>query len=88
MYSKISTIYNKFLWQEFSQNLFVSLEVFLYEWKINTHLDLACGTGDYVYLMRKIGIDSSGIDISSEMILKAQKNYPGIKFKVSDMRDL
>ena len=87
MYSKIAYIYNTFLWQEFSQDLFRRLEIFLYKWKISSHLDIACGTGDFVYLTRKIGIDSYGLDVSKEMILKARKNYPGIKFGVSDMRD-
>ena len=75
------------MWQEFSQDLFKKLEIFLYEWKVNKHLDLACGTGDFVYLMREIGINSFGTDISREMILKARKNYSGIDFKVADMRD-
>ena len=87
MYLKIASIYNTFLWQEFSQDLFKRLEIFLYKWKVNTHLDLACGTGDFVYLAKKIGIDSVGTDVSREMILRARKNYPGIQFKISDIRD-
>ncbi len=87
MYSKIASIYNIFLWQEFSQDLFKGLEIFLYEWKINTHLDIACGTGDFVYLMKKAGVNSSGSDISREMIIEAKKNYPGLGFSVSDMRN-
>ena len=86
MYKKIASIYDTFLWPQFSQDLFRRLEIFLYKWRINTHLDLACGTGDFVYLMKKIGINSSGSDVSREMILKARKNFPGINFKVADMR--
>ncbi|MDA3839744.1 MAG: class I SAM-dependent methyltransferase [Patescibacteria group bacterium] len=75
------------MWQEFSQDLFRRLEFFLYEWKINSHFDIACGTGDFVYLMKKIGINSSGSDISKKMVQGARNNYPGIKFGIADMRN-
>jgi len=87
MYSQIYSIYSKFLWPEFSQDLFRRLEIFLFEWKVNTHLDIACGTGDFVYLARKIGINSSGGDISPGMIKVARKKYPRLKFFKLDMRD-
>ncbi len=87
MYSKISLIYNKFLWQEFSQDLFERLEIFLFEWKINSHFDLACGTGDFVYLAKKAGVSSFGGDLSPEMIKTARKKYPGLKFFQLDMRN-
>lgn len=88
MYSKISSIYNIFKWHEFSQDLFKRLEFFLYEWKINTHYDMACGTGEFSYLVKKAGVDSVGGDISPEMIKKAKNNYPQLKYEVSDMRDI
>lgn len=87
MYSQIHSIYSKFLWPEFSQDLFRRLEIFLFEWKINTHFDIACGTGDFVYLVTKTGVNSSGGDVSQGMIKVARKKYPGLKFSQFDMRN-
>jgi len=40
-----------------------------------------------VDLLRKIGIESSGLDISKEMIKKARRNFPNLTYRVCDMRD-
>lgn len=51
-------------------------------------LDLGCGTGDLAKKLDDYGVDVTGIDISENMVLQAQKKYPGIKFLVQDATKL
>ena len=47
-------------------------------------LDIGCGTGHHVDLFNKNKIEVIGIDKSEAMIEQARKNYPELKFKVSN----
>jgi len=47
-------------------------------------LDLGCGTGYLTNEIKKLGADVIGIDASADMIEKATKEYPDIKFQVAD----
>lgn len=49
-------------------------------------LDLGCGTGQLTTKIAEYGAKVIGIDSASEMIKKAQENYPQIEFKVADAR--
>ena len=51
-------------------------------------LDIGSGTGHHVNILNKHnGVVCDGIDISQDMVLKAQENYPAIKdrFKLGDV---
>lgn len=52
-------------------------------------LDVGCGTGHHVAALSERNLDVKGIDISSAMIDRAQKNYPDIKgkYKKGDVMD-
>ena len=49
-------------------------------------LDLGCGTGQLTAKITESGAEVIGIDGASEMIEKAQNNYPQLKFQVADAR--
>ena len=52
-------------------------------------LDVACGTGDLLYMLsRKAKARFFGIDIAEEMIAEANKRYPGIDFCVGESAKL
>ncbi|MGB6301655.1 MAG: class I SAM-dependent methyltransferase [Rivularia sp. (in: cyanobacteria)] len=50
-------------------------------------LDLGCGTGQLTAKIAESGAEVIGIDSASEMIEKAQQNYPKLQFKVADARN-
>jgi len=51
-------------------------------------LDLGCGNGRLYQLFEGVSIDYIGLDISEELIKKAQEKFPEIEFAVGDMREL
>ena len=54
-------------------------------------LDLGCGTGEYSYLMTKLGLKVVGVDRSHQMLKIAKKKYyknPKLKFLKSDIEKL
>ena len=58
-----------------------------YNLKINSILDVACGTGILAKELMNIGFKVSGIDISEDMINIAKENTKDNSFKVADMKD-
>lgn len=50
-------------------------------------LDLGCGTGQLTKEIANAGAEVVGIDISPEMVAKAQANYPKTDFAVGDARN-
>ena len=57
--------------------------------KKNGHyLDIACGSGNYTAALAKTGIDIEGIDISNEMLSKAQIKESKIKWHLGDAKAL
>ncbi|MEM7716305.1 MAG: methyltransferase domain-containing protein [Cyanobacteria bacterium P01_A01_bin.68] len=50
-------------------------------------LDLGCGTGQLTAKIAEAGAEIIGIDSASEMIEKAQKNYPQLEFQVADAKN-
>lgn len=59
--------------------------------KLNTShsvLDVGCGTGKLIKYLTSLGINSSGIDISSAMVNLAQQKCPENDIRVGDIRSL
>ena len=52
------------------------------------HLDTACGTGTLVEMLRKIGWDSAGLDLSPAMVHAARKKDGKPPVAVADLRAL
>lgn len=48
-------------------------------------LDVGCGTGDHVSLLKEKGYNVMGIDKSSNMIKKAKEKYSDCNFKIADV---
>lgn len=48
-------------------------------------LDLACGTGELEYCLRKTRLDFTGVDISWQMLSEARRKVRGVKFIHGDM---
>ncbi len=47
-------------------------------------LDLGCGSGMFTYKLKRFGAHVVGADLSKTLITIAKRDYPGIKFYVSD----
>ncbi len=50
-------------------------------------LDLGCGTGQLTAKIAEAGTNVIGIDSASEMIQKAQQNYPQLQFQVANAKN-
>lgn len=80
-------VYNEFGWNYFPE----AFGEELLEWiqqtqvKIQTSLDLACGTGILCEVLHKNGIQAAGMDFSEGMIEIAQNSNPEIAYEVADM---
>lgn len=51
-------------------------------------LDIASGPGYVAEAARELGFDVTAIDFSNEMVERAKRLYPGIKFQEGDAEDL
>ncbi len=89
-YSRFSEVYDGCGASEFSLTMGSSIIRFLDneeagDGRIKNHLDLCCGTGELCAFFVKMGYNSKGIDLSSEMLGLAEKKYPGIVFSLEDV---
>lgn len=50
--------------------------------------DLGCGTGVFANILHGMGFEVTGWDISSGMIARACREYPGVSFEVGDIESL
>jgi len=48
-------------------------------------LEIGCNTGEFCYLLKKLGVKVKGIDINKEAIRIAKRKYKSIKFEVKDI---
>lgn len=90
MYSKeFCNIYNEYGWDYFSITIGDAiLKYFQNNNKvIKSHLDLGCGVGTLCDFLYNKGINSTGLDISNDMINLCKKKYNNINFIVSDMTE-
>ena len=69
---------------EYEKNAkFVSQQ--LHKFNVKTVLELACGSGLYLFPLNKNGFDVEGLDISKEMLDVARKRSKAIKLYKQDM---
>jgi SAM-dependent methyltransferase len=47
--------------------------------------DVGCGPGRTTNLLRRLGLDAFGIDLSPRMVELARETYPGLRFEVGSM---
>jgi SAM-dependent methyltransferase len=47
--------------------------------KLKSSLDVACSTGFHVIMLRRLGLDASGIDVSPKMIQKAKDQLNNLR---------
>lgn len=52
------------------------------------YLDVGCGSGNYTGALSQQGVNIEGTDISADMLAKAYKKYPNIKWHEGDARKL
>ena len=88
MYSDIfCKVYNEFGWnyypEAFGEQLLQWMDAV--NFRPETSMDLACGTGVLCEILAENGIQSAGMDFSSGMIDIARGNYPQLHFDVADM---
>ncbi len=70
--------------EEYEKNAgFISKQ--LKKFKVNSILELACGSGLYLFPLKKDGFDIEGLDISKEMLTIAKKEDKKIKLYEQDM---
>jgi len=50
--------------------------------------DLGCGPGHTAAYLKKLGVDTSGLDLSAEMVNIARKDHPDINFRTGNMLEL
>lgn len=51
-------------------------------------LDIGCGPGRVTPVLRELGLDAFGIDLSPGMVELARRTYPGLRFEVGSMLEL
>lgn len=80
-------VYNEFGWNYFPEAFGEELMVWIRQnqAKIQTSLDLACGTGILCEVLYKNGIQAAGMDFSEGMIEIAHSSNPAIAYEVADM---
>ena len=54
--------------------------------KVQSILDIGCGTGEHVLALQEIGYKVLGIDSSKEMIEHAKQRFPSCNFEVGDLQ--
>lgn len=88
MYSDVfCKVYNEFGWNYYPEAFGEELLRWLSDHglKVETALDLACGTGVLCRILKENGIRSRGMDFSAGMIDIAREADPAIDYDVADM---
>ena len=91
MYEQFAQFYDRFGWSAYSKELWLKFKNYLdsIDFKPETMLDIACGTGILTISASKDGLMAEGLDLSEAMIKKASNNASdaglNIKFYNADM---
>jgi len=86
MHNKQAAIYKTMGWDKHQLENLERLKQFVDLSNIKTHHDIACGTGDFVDAISKLGIVSTGSDLAPAMIAQARELYKAYQFHQADMR--
>ncbi len=73
MYKSIAKYYDLLGWDEFHDIALKRLKPLLIQEKVQSYLDLACGTGMLACTVARMGIEAVGIDKSKEMLEMAEE---------------
>ena len=87
LYDKFYSEIYDILFQTEDKNIY-ELEKIIHYTKMNKNsnvLDVGSGVGFHVNYLNKKNIPAIGMDISKDMITKANENYPGNKFQYGDI---
>lgn len=94
MYEAFAYYYDQLGWKKFSETRASFVLDFIVENGLDVRrvLDLACGTGTFAILLAEKGIHVTGIDISEDMIVVAERkakeaNAQNVEFDIGDMKD-
>jgi len=90
-YSKLAKYYDKiYHYVDYKKQVdfFVRIIKKYNKSKNNKILDVACGTGVHVDLLKKQGFDIVGVDISNEMLKEAKKKNSDVQLLLGDMKNL
>lgn len=90
MYGKgFSKVYNEFGWNYYAETFGEQLGIWLRDHNVSPRraLDIGCGTGVLCRIIKDLGIEVSGIDLSENMIEIAERENPRIPFMVGDMTE-
>lgn len=91
LYNQVAKYYDA-LNEKNSKIINQTIERILKKYKVNSVLDLACGTGSQVLWLAKHGYEVVGSDINSQMLkiakTKTKEEKLNIKFLTGDMRHL
>ena len=58
------------------------------KWKVESVLDVACGTGDMVRELQNHGCHVTGVDLSEEMLIIAESKVPTATYMIADAEHL
>ena len=88
MYSDLfSRVYDAFGWNYYPEEFAVLLQRWMdkNQIRVQSMLDIGCGTGVLCSRMHAYGMDAQGMDLSEGMIAMAKEKYPELVFEQGNM---
>ena len=88
MYSDLfSRVYDAFGWNYYPEEFAVLLQRWMEknQIRVQSMLDIGCGTGVLCSRMHAYGVDAQGMDLSEGMIAMAKEKYPELVFEQGNM---
>ena len=88
MYSDLfSRVYDAFGWNYYPEEFAVLLQRWMEknQIRVQSMLDIGCGTGVLCSRMHAYGMDAQGMDLSEGMIAMAKEKYPELVFEQGNM---
>ena len=90
VYGEFARYYDLLGWNQFSHICAQRLKNFVRLRGVGneTVLDLACGTGELEYKLKRTGLKFTGVDLSWSMLAQARRKNNGVKFLHGDITDI